>query len=134
MQRQVRILKCMVQLPVLRKYIKQSIMTKKRGCTEARHHSSNIHIDTNVIQAGINFYCAHTAMSKFTEFINVHISGARQIPVTNAKTSDMLSVTDMDIAQHVLDTMCMKLLIVKMSFDQNTVNAKTCSMKLTNVC
>jgi hypothetical protein len=73
-------------------------------------------------------------MSKFTEFINVHISGARQIPVTDAKTSDMLSVTDMDIAQHVLDTMCMKLLIVKMSFDQNMVDAKTCSMKLTNVC
>jgi len=46
----------------------------------------------------------------------------------------MLSVNDKDIAQHVLDTMCMKLLIVKMSFDQNMVNAKTCSMKLTNVC
>jgi len=54
MQRWVRILKCMVKLPVLRKYIKQSIMTKKRGCTEARHHSSNIHIDTKVIKTGIS--------------------------------------------------------------------------------
>jgi hypothetical protein len=73
-------------------------------------------------------------MSKFTEFINVHISDARQILVTNATTSDMLLVTDKDIAQHVLDTMCMKLLTVKMPFDQNMVNAKKCSMKLTNVC
>jgi hypothetical protein len=46
----------------------------------------------------------------------------------------MLPVTDKDIAQYVLDTMCMKLLIVKMSFDQNMVTATTCSMKLTNVC
>jgi hypothetical protein len=80
-----------------------------------------------------NFYCAHTAISKFTEFINVHISGARQRLITNAKTSDMCPVTDKDTAQ-VFDTMCMKLLIVKMSFDQNMVNVKTCSMKLTNVC
>ena len=59
--------------------------------------------------------------------------GARQILVTNAKTSGMLPATDKDIA-HVLDTMCMKLLTVKMPFDQNMVNAKKCSMKLTNVC
>jgi len=52
-------------------------------------------------------------MSKFTGFINVHISGARQILVTNAKTSGMLPVTDNDMAKHVLDTMCMKLLTVK---------------------
>jgi len=45
----------------------------------------------------------------------------------------MLPVTDKDTAQHVLDTMRTKLLTVKMSFDQNMVNAKTCSMKLTNV-
>lgn len=43
-------------------------------------------------------------MSKFTEFVNIHISGVRQIPVTNSKTSDMLPVTAKDIAQHALDT------------------------------
>ena len=62
MQRRVRILKCTVKLPVLRKYIKQYIMTKKRGCTEACHHSSNIHIDTEVIQAGIS--TVHTQQIK----------------------------------------------------------------------
>jgi hypothetical protein len=132
MRGQVRVLKCMVKPPVLCKYIKQFIMTKKRGCTEAYHHSSNIHIDTKFTQAGIS--TVHTAISKFTEFINVHISGARQILITNAKTSDMLPVTDKDIAQYVLDTMCMMLLTVKMLFDQNMVNATTCNMKLTNVC
>jgi hypothetical protein len=73
-------------------------------------------------------------MPKFTEFVNVYISGARQIVVTNAKISDTMLVTDKDIVQNALDTLCMKLLVVKMSFDQNMVNAKTCSMKLTHVC
>lgn len=45
----------MVKVPVLRKYIKKYIMTKKGGCTEAHHHhTANIHIHTKVIQAGIS--------------------------------------------------------------------------------